>query len=683
MSAVFLARAESLAVAERADAGSSGFFSHHGIWAPGVRLFRKLNFLAKALIITLAFGIPTGLLVIWLVKAQADEALQSRMDATRQHVEVVHGILTWAHGQELSGKLTREQAQKLAREAITPLRYDGNEYFWINDMQPRMVMHPIKPAMDGTELGDMKDPNGFALFKAFVAKVQSQGKGFVNYQWPKPGSEKPVDKLSYVQGFTPWGWILGSGIYVGDLYDTLWREVAWIAVTLVFSLTVAGYLFLSFYRVMDGGLKETRRHLRAMTEGDLTTSPSPWGRDEAAQLMLELRAMQDSLRTMVHRVRGASDDIVHSSSEIASGALDLSARTEQTAASLEESAASMEEISSTVKNTSHSTDEASRMARHNAEAAADGGRVMKEVVNTMEAIRSSSSQIAEIIGTIDGIAFQTNILALNAAVEAARAGEQGRGFAVVASEVRMLAQRSAEAAREIKKLISQSVEQVESGTAVVRKAGTTIEDIVTSSQRVDQLLGDVAHGAREQSMGVGQIGQAVQELDRMTQQNAAMVEETAAAATAMKNQAHSLANEVARFKLPAGDRASYAAAGTAEPASDFDFDKAIDAHRQWKVKLRKAIADHEKLDADAICRDDRCPLGQWLHGSGGQQWGHKPRFVELLDKHASFHQTAGAVARTINAGQYEKAERLIDSGSDFARASTEVATVLAAVKREF
>ena len=210
----------------------------------------------------------------------------------------------------------------------------------------------------------------------------------------------------------------------------------------------------------------------------------------------------------------------------------------------------MEEISSTVKSATEHTDEAARVARHSAEAAAAGGKVMREVAETMEGIRSSSARIGEIIGTIDGIAFQTNILALNAAVEAARAGEQGRGFAVVASEVRTLAQRSAEAAKEIKVLIGGSVDQVEAGTGVVRKAGSTMEEIVTSSRRVDQLLGEVAAGAREQNLGIGQVGQAVQELDRMTQQNAALVEQTAAAATAMKDQALRLAEEVSRFKTP-------------------------------------------------------------------------------------------------------------------------------------
>jgi methyl-accepting chemotaxis protein len=534
----------------RREQDHGGFFGHHGLWAPGVRVFRNLGFSAKALIISLAFLVPLLGLLGWQIKAEADSNMQSRMDATRQHVEVATGILAWAYSLETTGKVTREQAQDLARQAIVGLRYDRTEYFWINDMQPRMVMHPAKPELVGQMLDTMKDPNGFALFTAMTDLVRKSGKGFVAYQWPKPGSDHPVDKISYVQGFEPWGWIIGSGIYTGDLHDVMVRELEIDGAIIAVSLLVAGYLFLSFYRVMDGGLKETRRHLRAMTAGDLTTTPAPWGRDEAAQLMLELRAMQESLRGMVKRVRRSSDDIVRSSAEIAHGAMDLSARTEKTAANLEESAASMEEIASTVRSSAESTGEASRMANTNAAAATAGGKVMHEVAQTMDGIRASSSRIGEIIGTIDGIAFQTNILALNAAVEAARAGEQGRGFAVVATEVRSLAQRSADAAKEIKQLIGSSVQQVETGTAIVRKAGTTIEEIVSSSQRVNQLLGEVATGAREQSLGISQIGQAVQELDQMTQQNAALVEETAGSAAAMSELAKSLADEVSRFRLP-------------------------------------------------------------------------------------------------------------------------------------
>ena len=659
----------------------SGFFAHHGLWAPGVRLFRSMRFRAKAAIISLAFVLPFLGLLVWQLANQANLSLDARKDATRQHVEVAFGVLEAAHRQEKAGTLSREAAQALASQTIKGLRYNGSEYFWINDMRPHVVMHPTKPDLDGQDASGIKDPNGVAVFRKFVDVVRSQGKGFVSYQWPRPGSDRPVDKISYVQGFEPWGWVIGSGIYIGDLQEAYHTQVAWMAAIIVAALIIAGYLFLAFYRVMDGGLNETRRHLRAMTAGDLTTSPSPWGRDEAARLMLDLRDMQASLRQMVRNVRRSSTEIVHSSSEVASGALDLSARTEQAAANLEESAASMEQITATVNNSADRAGEAARVAAGNAAVATDGGQIMRAVVQTMEGIRSSSARIGDIIGTIDSIAFQTNILALNAAVEAARAGEQGRGFAVVASEVRSLAQRSAVAAKEIKDLIGQSVEQVSAGARVVQDAGAKMDEIVAASQRVSSLLGEIAEGSKEESLGVSQIGQAVNELDRMTQQNAALVEQTAAAAAAMKDQAQSLAHEVDRFKLPAGSQEAEEVE-SAVPA-DFDFDQAIEAHRQWKVRLRKAIAERTALDAEAICRDDRCPLGQWLHGSGGQRWGSQPGFVALLEKHAEFHTVAGAVARQINAGAMDDAERKIGSGSRFAQVSTEVCTLLTRAKRGF
>ena len=528
----------------------AGFFAYHGAWAPGVRLFRSLRFASKAFIISLAFMVPMLALLIWLLTTQTDEAMQARMNSTRQLVEVARGIVAFAQAGEATGAMNRDQAQKMAIRQLEKLRYDEKEYFWINDMQPRMVMHPIKADLNGKELGEMKDPNGLALFNAMVAVVRKDGKGFVAYQWPKPGSDKPVDKISYVQGFEPWGWIIGSGVYTDDLRHATLTRLAWAGGVFAIALLIASYLFLSFYRVMDGGLKETRRHLRAMTDGDLTTSPNPWGADEAAQLMFDLRAMQESLRNIVTSVRGSSESIVNASTEIASASMDLSARTEQTAANLEKSASSMEEISSTVKNTAENVQQAAQLASDNSQAAARGGAVIAEVVSTMQDINESSKRIADIIGVIDSIAFQTNILALNAAVEAARAGEQGRGFAVVATEVRSLAQRSAQAAKEIKTLISTSVEKVESGSKVVKGAGDTMQELLANARRMNDLLSAISTAASEQSTGVSQVGAAVNELDRMTQQNAALVEETAAAASALKDQAIGLSDEVDRFKLP-------------------------------------------------------------------------------------------------------------------------------------
>jgi methyl-accepting chemotaxis protein len=316
-------------------------------------------------------------------------------------------------------------------------------------------------------------------------------------------------------------------------------------------LCMAAYLFYCFYAVSQGGLNQVKRHLASMTEGNLTNSPTPWGKDEAAELMLSLNRMQASLLNIVSSVRTSSVSIVDASTGIAKASQDLSTRTLHSSSNLEETASSMEEISSTVKHTADSVREAAAVASSNSQTASRGGAVIAEVVSTMQGINASSKKIGDIIGTIDGIAFQTNILALNAAVEAARAGEQGRGFAVVAAEVRSLAQRSAQAAREIKTLITASVERVESGAKVVKGAGDTMNELVANAQRINSLLSEISTAASEQSAGVAQVGSALNDLDHLTQQNAALVEQTATAAAGLKDQAQDLVLQVAKFKLPA------------------------------------------------------------------------------------------------------------------------------------
>lgn len=315
-------------------------------------------------------------------------------------------------------------------------------------------------------------------------------------------------------------------------------------------LLLVAYMLRAFHMVTKGGMREVKRHLHAIAAGDLTTEPRAWGNDEAARLMETLQTMQHSLRNLVSQVRTSSDAIFSTSAEVADGTLDLSGRTEQAAANLEESAAAVEQISATIRNTAQSVSDAAAIANANSEVATKGGKVIGDVVHTMDAISTSSKKISDIIGVIDSIAFQTNILALNAAVEAARAGEQGRGFAVVASEVRNLAQRSAAAAHEIKSLITSSVEQVESGSAVVKGAGDTILEIVSNAERIKALLSEIATGAKEQATGMSQVGQGVSELDRTTQENAALVEQSAAAATSLKQQAQALSASVSVFKLP-------------------------------------------------------------------------------------------------------------------------------------
>ncbi|MBA5689991.1 methyl-accepting chemotaxis protein [Rugamonas apoptosis] len=324
----------------------------------------------------------------------------------------------------------------------------------------------------------------------------------------------------------------------------------WMAVVIasVVIAVVAG-MGLMLTRRLITSLKEAVKIAQTVAGGDLTYNIVVTSKDETGQLLQALKEMNDSLVLIVGQVRTGTDTIATASGQIASGNLDLSSRTEQQASSLEETASSMEELTSTVKQNAANAQQANDLAESASDVALKGGAVVSQVIHTMGSIDESAKKIVDIIGVIDGIAFQTNILALNAAVEAARAGEQGRGFAVVASEVRNLAQRSAAAAKEIKTLISNSVEQVDAGSKLVNQAGATMDEVVASVKRVTGIISEITIAGREQTSGIEQINQAITQMDTVTQQNAALVEEAAAAASSLQDQAGTLANLVSTFKI--------------------------------------------------------------------------------------------------------------------------------------
>ena len=330
-----------------------------------------------------------------------------------------------------------------------------------------------------------------------------------------------------------------------------YTRMLWIlgAIMALVVVTIA-LCWVGLRRILINPLNTNIAHIQQIAQGDLTQTIQVQGRNEMTQLAASLHNMQQALVRTVSDVRDGSDAIFTGASEISAGNNDLSARTEEQAASLEQTAASMEQLTATVKQNAENARQASQLALSASETAQKGGNVVDGVVKTMSDIAGSSKKIADIISVIDGIAFQTNILALNAAVEAARAGEQGRGFAVVAGEVRSLAQRSAQAAKEIKALIEDSVNRVNTGSQLVGTAGETMSDIVNAVTRVTDIMGEIASASDEQSRGIDQVGQAVTEMDRVTQQNASLVEESAAAAASLESQASRLSQSVAVFRIP-------------------------------------------------------------------------------------------------------------------------------------
>jgi methyl-accepting chemotaxis protein len=364
-----------------------------------------------------------------------------------------------------------------------------------------------------------------------------------------PGFDKASDTLQVQMGKFREQQVAQANSVTGGALSKAHYIVYGMVISVLSAFFVAAVLGVFIVRNITQPLSQAVGLARGVAGGDLSQRIELQGTNETGQLLQALKDMQTGLASVVQQVRQGSEGVANASAEIASGNNDLSARTESQASALEQTAASMEQLSATVKQNADSARQANQLALSASTVAAQGGDVVGQVVQTMQGISEASHKIADIIQVIDGIAFQTNILALNAAVEAARAGEQGRGFAVVATEVRSLAGRSAQAAREIKALISTSVTRVEQGTALVDQAGNTMQDVVASIRRVTDIMGEISAASQEQSLGVAQVGEAVTSLDQTTQQNAALVEQMAAAASSLNSQAGELVQAVATFKL--------------------------------------------------------------------------------------------------------------------------------------
>ncbi len=464
------------------------------------------------------------------------------------------------------GAMSKDDAQKQAMERLRNMRYGKDGYFLITNSDEVMLMHPVKPELVGRNLAGFKDAAGTLVYDDITSMGKTAAGGFTHYVWPHVDGTVSVPKISYVQRYQPWDWIVTTGLYVDDIDAAFRQNLIWSAIILIVIAAIQALIMLysnrGIQRTIGGDPGYAVGVAVRIADGDLTLQIDTHERDRGS-LIYAMKRMRDGLTSTISQIKTSADSVATAAQEISHGNTDLSQRTEQQAASLQQTAASMGQIASTVRQTADNAKQASQLADSAADITNRGGSMVGEVVNTMRDISGESHKMVEIISVIEAIAFQTNILALNAAVEAARAGEQGRGFAVVASEVRTLAQRSATAAKEIRELIQTSVDKVGSGSEWVEKAGSTMQEAQVAIGRVTEIVREIASAAAEQSRGIDQVNIAVTQMDEATQQNAALVEEASAATQSLEEQAAQLKEIVSSFRTHAAVAESGAPADTA------------------------------------------------------------------------------------------------------------------------
>ncbi|MCT2401862.1 methyl-accepting chemotaxis protein [Novosphingobium mangrovi (ex Huang et al. 2023)] len=545
--------------------------------------------------------LATVMVSLWTLSSSMQDDVAK---ATRQNVESVYGVLEHFHALESAGTLSRAEAQTAALATIEALRYDGQNYFWVNDMGLKMLMHPLNPELDGTDISGLTDASGERMFAKMVDVVSKDGQGFVEYHWDKPTGEKAVPKISFVKGFAPWGWLVGTGVYVDDIRASIISHAITLAIGVLLVLGAVTYVSRRLGKSITDPVETLTERMHALAEGDVNSRiPGLERADEIGKMSQALAVFRDAaiakaeaeanqhravekighhleklsrgdlsdrldsmpagyealrtnfnaalegLETAMQTVRENTINVSDASHEIRNASDDLAQRSERQAASLEAIASALAEVTEAIRSTALDAREANNVVTEASTQAQRSGEIVHRAVRSMDEIRSASSSVHEVIAVIDSISFQTNLLALNAGVEAARAGQAGKGFAVVAEEVRALSLRSSEAAKEVNEQVNALVGQVTTGVEAVSEAGELLERIASMIHEIRTIMTNIAGSAERQASSVTEISSRATGLEEMTQQNAAMAEEATAASSNLASNASVLMSEVSRFQV--------------------------------------------------------------------------------------------------------------------------------------